>query len=198
MMACSKLSTSDLSRVRNEVLSAAAKWYNIGLDLGMSPDYLDTIEKANNDAQECLLKMLRQWLLAKPSWESLIAALRGPAINYSALASEIEKKYCSTTIECAERHEHPVSGHGYMVQNNHWKLELVKSFEGITSHEVSKEQLEKAKQCIEHGGTRKERYHIIEFEKLLDENQVSLLMISVCVYVPTAQVIGSQDHRLVI
>ena len=106
MMACSKLSTSDLSNVINEVLPAAAKWYNIGLQLGMSADYLDTI-KLNNDPQECSLKMLRQWLLAEPSWEALITALRSPTINYSALADKIEKKYCS--VEPAiETHQQPV------------------------------------------------------------------------------------------
>ena len=106
MMACSKLSTSDLSKVRNEILPAAAKWYDIGLELGMSADYLDTI-KANNNPQECSLKMLRQWLLAEPSWEARITALRSPTINYSALASKIENKYCS--VEPAiETHQQPV------------------------------------------------------------------------------------------
>ena len=106
MMVCSKLSTSDLSKVRNEVLAAAAKWYDIGLELGMSADYLDTI-KANNNPQECSLKMLRQWLLAAPSWEARIAALHSPTINYSALASKIENKYCS--VEPAiETHQQPV------------------------------------------------------------------------------------------
>ena len=40
-MACSKLTTSDLSKVRNEVFSAAAKWYDIGLELGVTADDLD-------------------------------------------------------------------------------------------------------------------------------------------------------------
>lgn len=36
LMACSKLSASDLSKVRNEILSAAVKWYDVGLELGMT------------------------------------------------------------------------------------------------------------------------------------------------------------------
>ena len=199
MMAYSKLSTSDLSNVRNEVTFAAARWYDIGLELGMTADYLDTIKKANDDPQVCLREMLRHWLLSEPSWEALITALRSPAIEYSALAGEIEKKYRNTAIVSAVPHEHPVSTvpdpvdtnqsviplkprpipkprhqRSSMSQNSYWKHQLVQSFEGITSCELSEDQLEKAKQCIRNGGTYKERYHLVEFEKLLDENQVRM------------------------
>ena len=100
-MACSKLNTSDLSKVRNEALSAAAKWYDIGLELGMTADDLDVIQKANDNPKVCLREMLRQWLSGmdpEPSWEALIAALRKPVVNYPALASDIEQKFCSTSL----------------------------------------------------------------------------------------------------
>ena len=55
---------------------------------------------------------------------------------------------------------------------DHWKAELIQSFEDITSREVSKSQAEKAKLCIKNGGTCKERYLLIDFEKVLSRNQV--------------------------
>ena len=55
-----------------------------------------------------------------------------------------------------------------------WKYELVQLFEGISSREISPHQIEKAKQCIKHGGTRSQRYQLVEFEKVLNENRVSL------------------------
>ena len=201
-MACSKLSTGDLSKVRNEILSAAAKWYDIGLELGMTADYLDTIRKTNDDPQDCLRELLRRWLSGvdpQPSWKALITALSTPVVNYHALASEIEEKYNSgnagihvpllESVFC-----HPstnnMSDHepeGALLNRfppprptakprrlrGGWRYELIQSFEGITSHEATPDQIQKAKQCIKRGGTYKERYQLLEFEKLLNENQVS-------------------------
>ena len=203
-MACSKLSTSDLSKVRNEILFAAAKWYDIGLELGMTADYLDTIKKATNDPQDCLRELLRRWLSGVdplPSWKALIAALRTPAVNYPALASEIEQKHSSKAagihVQFVSCHPSPNSvtepdhtdaegvqfpsprptpkprrQRSIIVLTEEWKYELTQSFEGIISSQVSQDQIEKAEQCIKHGGTRNERYQLIEFDKLLDENQV--------------------------
>ena len=107
-MACRKLTARDLRKVRNEVFSAAARWYDIGLELGVTADDLDTIKKANDDPKECLREMLRQWLSnvkPVPSWKALIAALRVPAVNCSALANEIELRYCIRGAS-AENHHH--------------------------------------------------------------------------------------------
>jgi hypothetical protein len=200
------LSTTDLSKVRNEILSAAAKWYDIGLELGLTADYLDTIKKANDDPQDCLRELLRRWLSGvdpQPSWKALIAALSTQAVNYHALASEIEQKYSSKSTGISVQSScHPstknvtepdiLSGSADIegVLPNHfpsarptakprrqregWKNDLIQSFEGIISCEVMPDQIEKAKQCIKRGGTRNERYKLLEFERLLNENQVSL------------------------
>ena len=63
---------------------------------------------------------------------------------------------------------------------DHWKAELIQSFEDITSREVSKGQAEKAKLCIKNGGTCKERYLLIDFEKVLSRNQVINFQKLVC------------------
>ena len=53
------------------------------------------------------------------------------------------------------------------------KCELVQSFEGATSYEVTGDQIEKAEKCIKEIGAREEKYSLIEFNKILNENQVS-------------------------
>lgn len=60
----------------------------------------------------------------------------------------------------------PPSGH-----SDHWKHELVQSFQGITSRKVSQSQTEKAEQCIKDGGIN-ERYQLIDVEKILSRNLV--------------------------
>ena len=193
------------------MLSAAAKWYDLGLELGLTADYLDTIKKANDDPQDCLRELLRHWLSGvdpQPSWKALVAALRSPAVNYPALANDIGQKRCSTAAEpqihvqfVSVRHPspnrvtEPDNDTGGVLHNqfpasrpipkprrqgsinvldDRWKCELVQSFEDITSlSQVSQSQIEKAEQCINYGGTRKDRYHLIDFEKLLNINKVS-------------------------
>ena len=212
-MACSKpLTTSDLSKVRNEVFSAAAKWYDIGLELGVSADDLDTIKKANDDPKECLREMLRQWLPKvdpQPSWEALVAALRIPAVNYATLAHEIELKYqqpvslpitdvCDVSVivtdcDLMTKDVEPVDVmKDYLAvstpkprpvpkprhrrskcMDELLKHELVQLFEGATSCEVTSDQIEKAKKCIKEIGAQEEIYSLIEFDKMLNENQVS-------------------------
>ena len=221
MMACSKLTTIDLGKVRNEVFSAAAKWYDIGLELGVTADYLDTIKKANDDPLDCLRELLRRWLSnvdPQPSREALVAALRIPAVNYPALASEIELKFCGASIKSTENQTQPVSSLLNSVTDNDLpsqgspsntmtdpvnvvndylsastpkprpvpkprhrtksvddplKRELVQSFEGATSSEVTQGQIERAEKCIKDGGSHDERYNLIEFDKILNENKVS-------------------------
>lgn len=182
----------------------------------MTADYLDTIRKTSDDPQDCLRELLRRWLSGvdpQPSWKALITALSTPAVNYHALASEIEDRYSSRN---AGIHVRSVSCHlnannlnvteadnadisegvlpsqfvsprstpkpkprrqrntFVLADHDKWKHELIQLFKGISSREVSLDQIEKANQCIKHGGTHSERYQLLEFEKVLNENQVNL------------------------
>ena len=159
----------------------------------------------------------------EPSWKALIAALRIPAVNYPALASEIEQKICiNASIDSAEDQQQPVASPLISV-NDHdlvarqgsqssngsvgvaddspvsstpkprpvpkprrsnsrtkstdepFKRELVQSFEGATSNKVTQDQIERAKVCIKDGGSRNERYSLVEFDTILNENKVSWL-----------------------
>lgn len=66
-----RLTTNNLRVVRNAVYDVAAKWYDLGLELGIAPGDLDAIRSAHSDPQECLREMLRKWLSGvnpEPSW----------------------------------------------------------------------------------------------------------------------------------
>ena len=160
-----RLTKDDLKLVRDTLLKAASKWYDLGLELGLSVDYLDTITKDN--PQDCLRVMLTYWLSCldlQPSWKQVIVALRSRAVNYPLLAEEIEQTYFTAV--------------GNIQLSDQWKCELIQSmtFKGITSSQVSHHQVEKAKLCIKHGGTYTERYKHVDFQKLLNKNQVSCII----------------------
>ena len=56
---------------------AGTQWYDLGLQLRLSPPILDTIAADHQTADDCKRVMLRKWLQSDPeaSWERLAAAL---------------------------------------------------------------------------------------------------------------------------
>ena len=56
---------------------AGTQWYDLGLQLKLSPSTLDTIAADNQTSDDCKRVMLRKWLQSDPeaSWERLAAAL---------------------------------------------------------------------------------------------------------------------------
>ena len=102
-MASDRLNIDDLKTVRTEVLPAAFKWYDLGVELEISPNTLDTIKKAKKDDPiECLCELIAKWLRGvdpKPTWKALIAALRSTVVGYQSLAEKLESKYCESLRE---------------------------------------------------------------------------------------------------
>ena len=76
------------------LLPKAASWNPIGIQLGLSPDELDTIKADSCDVQECLRRVLRKWYdsTPNPTWREVITALRAPLLGEMKLAKELERK----------------------------------------------------------------------------------------------------------
>jgi len=92
----------DLSTVRNEIHAARAKWYDIGIELKVDVSTLKSIESMYSNSKDCLREVITEWLKAvhpKPTWRSLVDALRRPVVDESKLAAVIEDKHCSCITE---------------------------------------------------------------------------------------------------
>ena len=87
------LTTDDLRKVRRLTFDACAKWESFGLELGLSPTTLDIIQKNSNDAEINFMNMLKIWLKTKPTWDSLIAALRERTMGLPDVADQVEEEY---------------------------------------------------------------------------------------------------------
>ena len=75
------------------------KWYEIGLQLGVSVGTLDAIKKDNHTTSDCLIKTITIWLKTCPSlptWSNIVNALRSCTVGEVRLAEDLETKYCST------------------------------------------------------------------------------------------------------
>ena len=100
-----EIGTDDLYDIYSELLPVANKWKNIGLALRLTPNVMGTI-CTKNDANECLLEVLTQWLkktynverFGEPSWKLLIMAVGDRAGGGDpALAEKIAQKYKGIT-----------------------------------------------------------------------------------------------------
>ena len=94
-----QLSVNDLGVVMEELNNVSAKWYNIGLQLGVSVGTLKTIKKQYNDPSDCLTETLTSWLqtcVPPPTWANIAEALRSSVVGEARLAADLEHKYCSS------------------------------------------------------------------------------------------------------
>ena len=89
------LNICDLYKVQDAVWPARAKWYNIGLRLGILAGTLDAIAAAHlRNPDECLTDTIKEWLKndePQPTWKALADALRSPAVGYADLANDLLK-----------------------------------------------------------------------------------------------------------
>ena len=90
-----QLMVEDLRVVMKELSDVCAKWYNIGVHLGVSVGALDAIEKQYSDPTDCLRRTLTTWLKSStPTWSNIIDALN--AVGEVRLAADLQHKYCSS------------------------------------------------------------------------------------------------------
>ena len=86
------LTLKEIQNKLNEI--AAAKWYQLGIQLEIPVATLSTIESDHpRDAQRCMTEMLVQWLRNAPecSWQKLTEALEAMG-GYRALVEKLRKK----------------------------------------------------------------------------------------------------------
>ena len=72
----------------------AAQWYQLGLQLGISPATLNTIEyNYHRDAQRCMTEVINRWLQNAPecSWAKLANAVEAMG-GYTVLAERLRQR----------------------------------------------------------------------------------------------------------
>lgn len=83
----------------NSLISKAAKWDSLGIQLGLSPDELDIIKANSQDVEECLKNVLQKWHKKNlnPTWQAIIAALK--AMDEARFARDLELKVSGSAVE---------------------------------------------------------------------------------------------------
>ena len=89
-----------LRTILDSISTLTAKWFNLGVALGLSSGTLKTIESDHpKDTHRCLTEMVIAWLEMKdssqPSWQSLASALRSPFVDRNEIAVMIATEHPS-------------------------------------------------------------------------------------------------------
>ena len=77
------------------IMKVVTKWYSLGIQLGLPPELLNTIEQNySKDSQRCCEQVFKDWLVRPeldPSWSVLIEALESDAVSQKRVACELKK-----------------------------------------------------------------------------------------------------------
>ena len=90
------LSEADLSVVLEDLHPARAKWYNIGLQLGVSANDLDAIQSQFMNPEDALRELLKEWLKTvnpAPMWGAVVDALRNTTVGEFQLAEKLQHRH---------------------------------------------------------------------------------------------------------
>ena len=96
-LAGQQLGEKDLLNVMEELADVRAKWYNIGLGLGLSAGTLDAINTEHRNTTDCLREALKEWLksfIPHTTWSKVVQALRCKIVGEAGLAAHLKHKYC--------------------------------------------------------------------------------------------------------
>ena len=89
---------SALVNLLEALVEVTAKWYDLGLRLGIPTHTLEII-KANRpqEVEHCMREMLQWWIGKYPewSWDAIVRALR--AIDRNDVADKVAKVHCNST-----------------------------------------------------------------------------------------------------
>ena len=91
------LMLDDLASVKRAVWDGCAKWYYIGLELGLKAPTLDAIqETCCHDADKCFTATLKMWLSRDDlhrSWSHLADSLRASPVGLGYLAEKLSSSH---------------------------------------------------------------------------------------------------------
>ena len=92
-----QLGIDDLAAVRRALFDIRAKWYHIGVELGLPVGTLNAIRTQFTDLTDCVTEMCTKWLQGthpSPTWDDLIKAVESPFVGENCLAQKLRNTYC--------------------------------------------------------------------------------------------------------
>ena len=86
----------DLRSITSELSSVIDKWFQIGVQLGVSESKLRQIESNHNTVERCFSEVISFWLNGNtqvaPTWKSLVVVLELSFVDEKGLAKKLREK----------------------------------------------------------------------------------------------------------
>ena len=102
------LCPSALKDLVADLNSVAARWHDLGVQLGIDDGELKNISGEEGRAQSCFREMLMEWMKNQtPTCRAIIDALQSRVVQHNALARELERTkgffllWCVCVCVCA-------------------------------------------------------------------------------------------------
>ncbi len=106
---CSSQTMLDFNKIYETLFEARAKWYNLGLALGLDTGTLDSIKHNNKECEACLREALKQRdNTTKLTWTDMVIALRKPHVGENTMADKLQRKYAPKSM--SQSSSQPSSG----------------------------------------------------------------------------------------
>ena len=94
MLIYADLTEHHLQYLLQDTIDARAKWYYIGLCLGLPPSTLDAMREDMDTTTDRYTAVIKQWLKTEEAtMKKLIEALESKTVKENSLASSLRKKY---------------------------------------------------------------------------------------------------------
>ena len=89
------LTAEDFWKVQNILWEVSEKWFDIGIQLKLTPSNLKMIEADYKKVEDCCREMLHTWLTQEPepTWAALVEALKSPPVKCDNVARKIELEH---------------------------------------------------------------------------------------------------------
>ena len=82
----------------SELAKVQTKWFEIGIQLGIKRNKLETFKCDHPSTSRCLMATVSYWLDGNTnipvSWKSVVTVLNDPFVDESGIAKQIQEKYC--------------------------------------------------------------------------------------------------------
>ena len=90
-----RLGPSHIQIIQEVTYDARSKWKNLGIELGISPPTLDSIDTGcHGTPEDCYRNLLETWLRGdtpKPTIARLLESLKARTVGYGYLVTKIEE-----------------------------------------------------------------------------------------------------------
>ena len=86
---------NSLTELQKTIWDARPRYFNIGLDLGIDENTIQSIQISKKDrVEDCFQAVLSECVKKGITWDQVAEVLKAPAVGYEMLAEQVQERFC--------------------------------------------------------------------------------------------------------